>query len=220
MGPYISSAVSSASAIVSTLQSKGIDFRIGVVDYKDADGCGDYDAVTDLSFSKDVTAIQGALGSLQSKVYGGCDTPEDVYSGIERALDFPWRNGVKKVIIQMGDAPGKDPEPHSGLTLASITAHAKAVDPAIVDPILIGSDTSAHQFDQSMADATGGQTFDATGDSSTVGKTIVDAVGSIADASDGDLEFLNNPGHMFVDATSPNGTAVSFDRKHSPGWCG
>jgi hypothetical protein len=40
----------------------------------------------------------------------------------------------------MGDAPGKDPEPHSGLTLAKVQAHAKAVDPAIVDPILVGSD--------------------------------------------------------------------------------
>src|SRR5207248_2328349 len=85
---------------------------------------------------------------------------------------------AKKVDIQMGDAPGKDPEPHSGLTLAKVTAHALAVDPAIVDPILVGSDGEAHQFDQALADATGGQTFDATGDPSSVGPVIVNAVGS------------------------------------------
>jgi hypothetical protein len=208
MSPYIASTVASAQSVLAALSAKKVDFRIGVVDYKDSDNCGDYDAVTDLAFSTDSGAIQAALTSLQSKVSGGCDTPEDVYSGVDRAISFPWRNGVKKVVIQMGDAPGKDPEPHSGLTLAKVAAHARAVDPAIVDPILVGSDNEAHQFDQALADATGGQTFDATGDPSSVGPVIVNAVGSIL--VDSDLQFVGTPGHVIADATSPQGATVTF----------
>jgi hypothetical protein len=208
MSPYIASTVASAQSVLAELSAKKADFRIGVVDYKDSDDCGDYDAVTDLEFSTDAGAIKAALSSLQSKVSGGCDTPEDVYSGVDRAISFPWRDGVKKVVIQMGDAPGKDPEPHSGLTLAKVAAHARAVDPAIVDPILVGSDNEAHQFAQALADATDGQTFDATGDPSSVGPVIVDAVGSIL--SESALQFVGSPGHVIADATSPRGATVTF----------
>ena len=109
----------------------------------------------------------------------------------------------------MGDAPGKDPEPHSGLTMAQVAAHALAVDPAIVDPILVGSDTSAHHFGQALAAATGGQTFDATADPASVGPVIVDAVASIV--ADTDLQFVGTPGHVVVDATGPDGASVMFD---------
>jgi hypothetical protein len=208
MSPYIDSTVASAQSILTSLDARHVDYRIGVVDYKDADGCGDYDAVTDLSFSHDSTAIKAALASLQGKVYGGCDYPEDVLSGIDRALSLPWRNGVKKVVVQMGDAPGKDPEPHSGLTLAKVAAHALAVDPAIVDPILVGPDSDAHAFGTALAAATGGQTFDATGDPAGVGQVVVDAIGAIVDAAA--LQFVSFPGHVVTDATSPRGAAVTF----------
>jgi hypothetical protein len=209
MSPYIASAVASANSVLDALRSRGIDFRIGVVDYKDADGCGDYDAVTDLPFSTSPSAIQAALTSLQGKVSGGCDTPEDVLSGVDRAISFPWRNGVKKVVIQMGDAPGKDPEPHSGLTLAKVAAHARAVDPAIVYPILVGSDPEAHDFDQALATATEGQTFDATADPASVGPVIVKAIESIV--ADAGLQFEGTPGHLVIDATGPHGATVTFD---------
>ena len=208
MSPYISSTVASAQSILTVLDARHIDYRIGVVDYKDADGCGDYDAVTDLSFSNDSTAIKAALASLEGKVSGGCDYPEDVLSGIDRALSLPWRNGVKKVVVQMGDAPGKDPEPHSDLTVAKVAAHALAVDPAIVDPILVGPNTDAHAFGTALADATGGQTFDATGDPDGVGQVVVNAIGEIVDADA--LQFLSFPGHVVVDATSPRGAVVTF----------
>ncbi len=180
MSPYISSVVTASSTIVDLLDAAHADYRIGLVDYKDSDyGCPDYDAVTDLGFSTSRTAIESALASLENKIYGGCDIPEDVYSGISRALGFPWRHGVTKAVIFMGDAPGHDPEPHSGLTLSSITAQAAAVDPAQVYSILIGSDPQAHQFDQAVADATGGQTFDATGDPSMAGAAFVNAIQTI-----------------------------------------
>jgi len=124
----------------------------------------------------DQTPQQRERSRLEGKVEGGCDTPEDVYSGIDRALHFPWRSGVTKVVIVMGDAPGHDPEPHSGLTLAKIQAEAYAVEPAQVDAVLVGSDPDAHSFDQALADATRGQTFDATSDPSTAGPAFVTAI--------------------------------------------
>jgi hypothetical protein len=180
MHPYISSVVKASSTIVGLLDAAHADYRIGVVDYKDSDfGCPDYDAVTDLGFSTSRTAIEAALSSLQSKVSGGCDRPEDVYSGISRALSLPWRSGVTKAVIFMGDAPGHDPEPHSGLTLSKIRAQAEAVDPAQLYAILVGDDAEAHQFDQAVADATGGQTFDATADPSLAGTAFVEAIQTI-----------------------------------------
>ena len=159
-------------------------------------------------FSHDSTAIKAALASLLGKVNGGCDYPEDVLSGIDRALSLPWRDGVKKVVLQMGDAPGKDPELHSGLTMAKVATHALAVDPAIVDPILVGPNSDAHAFDKALGEATGGQTFDATSDSAGVGQVVVDAVGAIVNAST--LQFVSFPGHVVVDGTSPRGAVVTY----------
>ncbi len=180
MAPYIDSVVKASSSIVNALTSAHVNYRVGVVDYKDSDfGCPDYDAVTDLPFSTDQSAIQSALSSLAGKIEGGCDIPEDVYSGIDRALHFPWRSGVTKAVIFMGDAPGHDPEPHSGLTPAAIKAEALAVDPAQVYAILVGSDPDAHSFDKAVAAATGGQTFDATSDPSAAGPAFVTAINAI-----------------------------------------
>src|SRR5205823_13255979 len=119
-------------------------------------GCPpDYDAVTDLDFSSKRHEFVNALGALPGKVGGGCDIPEDVLSGIQRAVGFPWRDGVTKAISVMGDAPGHDPEPHSGLTSASVTAAANALDPASVYPILVGGSTPARSSLTALAGGTG-----------------------------------------------------------------
>ncbi|MEA2786325.1 MAG: hypothetical protein QOF71_2429, partial [Candidatus Eremiobacteraeota bacterium] len=173
MGPHIAAAIAAANDVVDALSGRGTpeiltDYRVGVVDYKDVDsdpayGCPpDYDAVTDLSFSKKRPDIVSALGALRFKVYGGCDFPEDVLSGVQRAVEFPWRDGVNKAIIVMGDAPGHDPEQHSGLTSASVIAAALAVDPAVIYPILVGpyGAFGTDAFMANLAAGTGGQTFD------------------------------------------------------------
>jgi hypothetical protein len=173
MGPHIAGAVAAANDVVDALSGRGTpailtDYRVGIVDYKDVDSnlpffCPpDYDAVVDLPFSTRRSEIVSALNSLRSKVSGGCDFPEDVLSGVQRAVDFPWRDGVNKAIILMGDAPGHDPEAHSGLTSAAVIAAALAVDPAIVYPILVGpfGGFGTDAFMANLAAGTGGQTFD------------------------------------------------------------
>jgi hypothetical protein len=164
MSPYIAGAVDAANSIVDELAGVGssarsMDYRVGLVDYKDVDssGCGgSYDAHTDLEFTTDRAAIVAALNTLPGMVSGGCDIPEDVLSGVDGAVGFPWRPGVHKVVIVMGDAEGHDPEPHSSLTTASVIAHAKAVDPAVVMPILVGGSGTATTFFTALATGTGG----------------------------------------------------------------
>jgi hypothetical protein len=65
------------------------------------------------------------------------------------------------------------------LTLAKIAAHAAALDPVQIYPILVGSDPSAHAFDSALAEATSGTVFDATSDPSAAGPAFVDAVQAI-----------------------------------------
>jgi len=211
MAPYIASVVASASSVVDSLAGDGVDYRIGLVDYKDVDsdpavvpGCPPdaYAARTDLAFSDVKADIQAAIGTLPGAVGGGCDIPEDVYSGVEQAIGFPWRDGVKKAIIQMGDAPGHDPEAHSGFTLARVTADAAAVDPAVVFAILVGPDTSAHAFAIQLATATGGLTFDATANPGQAGPAVLAAVTELA------LAPTANAGGPY---TGLVGTPVDFD---------
>ncbi len=173
MFPHIAGAVAAANDVVDVLSGRGTpprltDYRVGLVDYKDVDSVlpfycpPDYDAVVDLPFATKKSQIVPAIGTLPGKVGGGCDFPEDVLSGIQRAINFPWRNGVNKAIVVMGDAPGHDPEAHSGLTSASVIAAANAVDPAVIYPILVGpyGAFGTDAFMTNLAVGTGGQTFD------------------------------------------------------------
>lgn len=226
MSPYISSVVASAQDVVNTLSSDGVDYRIAVTDYKDVDsdptaapGCppDPYAAETDLPFSTTPADIQASLASLTGIVGGGCDTPEDVYSGVEQSLGLPWRPGVTKVVIQLGDAAGHDPEAHSGFTLAKVAADAAAVDPALVFSIMIGSDPSAHAFDQALAQATGGQAIDATADPSQAGPAIVSAVEAIdalptADAGGPYTGVTGTPVNFSADGSiAPAGSIVKYE---------
>lgn len=195
MSPYINTVVANADALLDDLSAGGslpfvrlTDYRVGVVDYKDVDSpdpdsCppDPYDATTDLAFSDSHSDIVDALDTLPGKVGGGCDIPEDMLSGIKRAVDFPWRNGGSKSIIVMADAPGHDPETHSGLTMQSVIDAANAVDPASVYPILVGGDPAATAFETALAKGTGGKVFDSA-TAGGVAQALVDAITAIAAA--------------------------------------
>lgn len=200
MEPYIAAAVAAATDITNVVTGSGpvadariTDYRIGVVDYKDLDlgpgedpvcpGARAYDAVVDLPFTTDRKAVVDSLNSLLTKLSpGGCGDagiPEDVLSGVNKAVGFPWRDGATKAIILMGDAPGWDPEPHSALTSAAVVAAANAVDPASIYPILVGSDPAATSFMTNLAAGTGGQAFASAGG---VGQALLNALSAILDS--------------------------------------
>lgn len=152
MAPIIDAVKSNVTTLANTIASTSSNYRFALVDYKDA---GDaYQARVDLGFTTDVTAFGTAVASISAS--GGGDTPESVYSGVMTALNLPWRPGVRKIVVPIGDAPGKDPEPVTGFTLAQVVAKAFAVDPAQIYPLAIAGDSSATAFLQAMADGTGG----------------------------------------------------------------
>jgi hypothetical protein len=224
MSSYINTVVSDASAVVDELSGRGpserlSDYRVGVVDYKDVDsppeyGCppDGYDAIVDLPFSAKRSEILPALQAVAGKVGGGCDTPEDVLSGVQLAVGFPWRDKVNKAIIVLGDAPGHDAEPHSGLTSASVIAAANAVDPASIYPILVGSDPEATAFMTHLAEGTGGRAFNSSDGGLT--QALFDALTTIVDAPpSGDT----TPPTVTVDFPAPpDGQDGVFNAAQSP----
>lgn len=156
MGDDINSVKVQANAILGQIQAGSTSARAGIVLYKDLE-CDAYGAFELIPLTSDLSAVNAALQGIS--VDGGCDWPESVNSGLMAAIGQTWRNGVKKAIILMGDAPGKDPEPGTGYTIASVARAAFEVDPAIVFPIATQPDPETLAYFQSVADSTGGALF-------------------------------------------------------------
>lgn len=210
MDPYIAGVQASARLITAGLFSKA-DARVALVDYKDlhaecpSDG---YAARVDLPFSTDPAAFDTAVNKLTAN--GGCDTPESVYSGLMAAIHLPWRDGGKKAIILMGDAPPHNPEPVTGLTLAAVTAAAKAVDPATIYAININGAASPY-FDD-LAAQNDGQVYVAE-DPSTAVDQITDAITAIttliADAGGLYRGAVGEPVTFDASASTATGAAIA-----------
>ena len=77
------------------------DLRIGLVAYKDV---GDEYVTKPFSLTTDLDAVYGELASYVAA--GGGDTPEDVDAALDDSLHkMKWREGAKKLIFVVGDAP-------------------------------------------------------------------------------------------------------------------
>ncbi|HQR06333.1 MAG TPA: PKD domain-containing protein [Gemmatales bacterium] len=188
----IDAVKASATQIINNVMTKpeflvdgNVDARIAVMDYRDFPTdpygeLGDYPFHDDQKFTSNMTT---AINGIQSLSLGnGGDLPEAVYSGMMHAIQSPslgfWRgDGVRKVIIVMGDAPGHDPEPFTGYTAESVITAAENEDPVIVFPIGIGNFDDS-QF-QAIATGTGGQLIRTT-NASTIVNSLLDAINAIA----------------------------------------
>jgi hypothetical protein len=177
------------------------------VDYKDlhascaSDG---YAARVDLAFSTNQSAFGTAIGGLSAS--GGCDRPESVYSGLMAAIRLPWRDGVTKAVIIMGDAPPHDPEPVTGYTRSSVSAAAIAVDPAALYSINIGGGGSP--YFEGLADDTGGRSYLAS-DPSTAVDQIAKAITAITSSA-----LVADAGGPYSGAA---GEPITFDASNSTG---
>ncbi len=155
MGDEIDQVRENVDELARTIASSSSNYRFALVDYKDdpADDSA-YQARVDVPFTRSTSAFAAGVGALEAE--GGGDTPESMYSGIMTALNLPWRAGVRKTVIVIGDAPGKDPEPVTGYTLGQVTAKALSVDPAEVYTVPVGVDSSTTDFMSAVSSATGG----------------------------------------------------------------
>lgn len=121
MGDDIGNAKENMNKIIATLSAKTEDYRVAIVDYRDFPEEGDdydYPAKVQLNFTNDANRITSTINSLG--LGNGGDEAETVYSGIMTALSLNWRPDAEKIIIVLGDAPPKDPEPNTGYTYEQI----------------------------------------------------------------------------------------------------
>lgn len=162
MGSYIAQVKQYAQSLVDQVNAQTNSARFALISYRDDPAwtrySADYPARVESGFTTDATALKAAINALS--VNGGGDWPETMYSGIDAALDLPWRPGVKKVVIVLADAPPHDPEPISGLTGQDIIDHALAVDPAEVYVVDTGSAVSASLAN--VVSRTGGSSIDSS----------------------------------------------------------
>lgn len=157
MNSSISAVKNNIRNIVESISSKTKSTRFALVTYQDHPCCGgssdDYPSKIETDFTSNVEVLNKAVNFIQ--LGNGGDWKESVYSGIKTGLNLQWRAGVKKIMIVIGDAPAKDPEPVTELTEQSIVDAAYAVDPAQIYII----DTSGHNMMasvMSLAERTGG----------------------------------------------------------------
>ena len=132
--------------------------RFALVDHKDHPQFNpnnqNYLANTDLNFTSDISELEAALGSLNYEGGNIGNTNASVYSGVMQAVNMKWRNGVKKIVVVIGDAPPRDPEPETGYTAASVAKAAYEVDPVSVYGIDTGQLNSS-DFQTLVSSSTG-----------------------------------------------------------------
>lgn len=207
MGDDIGSVKMQATTILDGLKAGSSSARAGLVVYKDQ---GDeYVAKTLAPLTGDLASVNEVIQSLT--VGGGGDFPEAVNSGVITAIRQGWRNGVKKAVILMGDAPGKNPEPITGYTIDDVKRESLAVDPAIVYPIATKPVPETEEYFQTLASATGGALF--TVSSGDVAAAVTAAISEISASPTAVLTVDQAPSGgtttFSASQSTPSSTAIS-----------
>ena len=162
MGDDIDAVKAFSNEFIELLTTRTSSYRFALVTYRDhpehTGDPSDYPARVDLDFTNDAASITSAVNAIT--VDGGGDFPESVYSGLIEGIGLSWRPGVKKIVLQLGDAPPLDPEPVTNYTADDVVDAAIAVDPAEVY-VLNVSGGSASPALVDIADRTGGGVFSA-----------------------------------------------------------
>jgi lysophospholipase L1-like esterase len=180
MGPYINTVKAFSTDLVELVAQQTTSYRFALVDYRDfptrTGDPRDYPYQVQLGFTDQTGDIVDAINAL-TLGYGG-DGPETVWSALDAAIGLPWRPGVKKVVIQLGDAPPLDPEPITGLTGDDIVAHALAVDPAEVYVVDVSSTGNSYPALRDVAERTNGAVYDGRGGqaASAIAEALQDAL--------------------------------------------
>ncbi len=252
MGDDIAQVKAAASDIVDRVLSGPACARFAVVDYRDFPvspygAAGDYPYKADRDFTNNRAAILAAIQALS--IGNGNDFPESVYSGIVHTIQTdadgmggdltPWRSNAAKAILLFGDAPGHDPEPISGYTLASVIQAALAggvitlpggtglaaqatsatTSPIEISSIHIGFDGSAQTNFRALADQTGGTYFNAPAATDVVDAVIdaIDVALSRLPVNNPDFEVQTFPEYGRMDGWGPSGAWSAHATHPTPG---
>lgn len=177
MADDIAEATAQAGDLAATWLALLPNARVGLVQYRDH---GDvFVSQTELALTNDIGAFEAAVAGLNAS--GGGDYPEAMLSGISTALEeMPWRPGATKAAVVIGDAPGKDPEPNTGLTRAAIAQRALEIDPVNLYNVITGGGSEVEAFFQPLAETTDGEIIRASGDT-TLTEALFETLTSISD---------------------------------------
>lgn len=161
MGADINAVKDFAGQFIATVQGQTGSARFALVTYRDfperTGDSQDYASRVDLNFTADAASAGAAINGL-TLGYGG-DIPETVYSGLMEAIGLSWRPGVKKMVIQLGDAAPLDPEPFTGYTGDTVVDASFAVDPAEIYVVDVSSSSSTPPALADIAVRTGGGVY-------------------------------------------------------------
>ena len=150
--------------------------RFALVDYQDhpryGGDSGDYPYKIRREFTHDFNQFENSINELS--LGNGGDRKESVYSGSMAALNLDWRPGVKKIMIVIGDAPPKDPEPVTGYTWQQVAQRAYDIDPVEVYATSVGSGLSSDQNIKNLVNQTNGKVLSAN--SSNVTEMITQSI--------------------------------------------
>ncbi len=179
MQEKILTVYSVSESFADKLADSGIDYRLGLVEFKDYEGPGN---PIDLPYkyygmTSDINTFKEWIGSLVAS--GGGDIPESTLDALyHTATDVPWRKDAKRVAILISDAPprvpevaacGDDPTSPSGYTYEDvinmlrgrgIVAHVisyesyvdTCYDPAYAKMVQFASDTGGNFYDFNSAE--------------------------------------------------------------------
>jgi hypothetical protein len=148
--------------IVDQLSSNSSDWRLALITYRDHPQAPygeptDYVSRLEFGFTANLSEISAGVSTIQ--VDGGGDQPEAVFAGLREAVQMPWRDGVRRSIILMGDAPPHIPDPVLGLDFRSVLQPAYDDARIGIFPILITTENAVRFPFQSLADGSGGRMF-------------------------------------------------------------
>jgi len=123
---------------------KTADLRVGLVAYRDL---GDEYVTRDFALTDDLDAVFAELSAYQAG--GGGDVPENVDAALYDAVHkMHWRDGAKKMIFLVGDAP---PATRGEVPAFSTTAGDAATKHIVINTIRCGQDSETARAWQQIA---------------------------------------------------------------------
>jgi hypothetical protein len=157
MDDAIASVRENLALIRERLALTATDLRTALAEYKDEpDESSEYRSRLDTGFTADASAFATAVDRLDA--VGGGDFPESVFSGLQLAIDLPWRPDAAKFVVLVGDAPPKDPEPGTGLTASAIATSALRI-PVPIYTLQVRSDSETSTAFTDLASRTSGRSY-------------------------------------------------------------
>lgn len=160
------------------------DISLGLLFYRDE---GDEYVVRSSDFTPDIAAQRKFL--LAQEADGGGDYPEAVHEALETALNLSWREGTRKILIPVLDAPPHDQNAQRQdirAEFGELVYRAAGEGIAVMPVAASGVDVCSQYLLRSSALLTGGKYVFLTDDSGIGGTHQKPAVGEYT------VEYLNS----------------------------